>query len=151
MEQEVEWRYAFDIHCNAFLPFFLLASVLHYFLLPFLLAPSLPALIVSNALYALALALYFYITHLGYRGKRLRDGPHPTDRLPTHASTPTQPTAPPNTTKTTALPFLHKTEVFLYPSGLALVLFVLLLLVGLLGEPYRFSATLLMDRLYFRP
>lgn len=68
MEQEVEWRYAFDIHCNAFLPFFLLASVLHYFLLPFLLSPTLPALVVSNAVFGLALALYFYITHLGYRG-----------------------------------------------------------------------------------
>lgn len=139
----MEWRYAFDIHCNAFLPFFLLASVLHYFLLPFLLAPSLPALIVSNALYALALALYFYITHLGYRGKR-RPQVSPLAHPPIH---PTQPHPTPNTT---ALPFLHKTEVFLYPSGLALVLFVLLLLVGLLGEPYRYSATLLMDRLYFR-
>jgi hypothetical protein len=61
----------------------------------------------------------------------------PTDRLtsPKHAHT--------------ALPFLHKTEVFLYPSGLALVPFVLFLLTGLLGEPYRFSATRVMASWYF--
>lgn len=34
----MEWSYAFDIHCNASLPYILLTSVLQYFLLPFLLS-----------------------------------------------------------------------------------------------------------------
>jgi len=116
VEQEVEWRYAFDIHCNAFLPFFLLTSVLHYFFLPLLLRPSLMALIASNALFAIAFALYFYVTHLGYR----------------------------------ALPFLHRTQVFLYPSSLAVVLFFLFLVLGMLGEPYRFQATRVIAQVYYR-
>ncbi len=115
VEQEVEWRYAFDIHCNAFLPFFLLTSVLHYFFLPLLLSPSLMALVASNALFGVAFALYFYVTHLGYR----------------------------------ALPFLHKTEVFLYPSSLAVVLFFLFLFLGMLGEPYRIQATRVMASVYY--
>ncbi|TFJ83942.1 hypothetical protein NSK_005037 [Nannochloropsis salina CCMP1776] len=116
VEQEVEWRYAFDIHCNAFLPFFLLTSVLHFFLLPLLLRPSLMALIVSNAIFGAAFAVYFYVTHLGYR----------------------------------ALPFLHRTEVFLYPSILAVLLFFLFLVLGMLGEPYRIQASRTMARLYYR-
>jgi hypothetical protein len=116
VEQEVEWRYAFDIHCNAFLPYFLLTSVAHYFFLPLLLSSSLMALIASNMLFAVGFALYFYITHLGYR----------------------------------ALPFLQRTEVFLYPSSLAVVLFFVLLIFGMLGEPYRVSATRVMAHFYYR-
>lgn len=157
----MEWRYAFDIHCNAFLPFFLLASVLHYFLLPLLLPPSLVALILSNGLFAVAFALYFYITHLGYRGPCVCGVFLPPSLSSTHPNQSIDPRAKanpptPNThtpldpRRCTALPFLHKTEVFLYPSGLALVLFVLFLLVGLLGEPYRISATRVMAAWYFR-
>lgn len=116
VEQEVEWRYAFDIHTNAFLPFFLVSSVLQYILLPILMGKSLVAMLLSNLLWAAAFTLYFYITHVGYR----------------------------------ALPFLHKTEVFLYPSTAALFLFVLCLALGFLGEPYRFQATRAMAWMYFR-
>jgi UNC-50 family len=42
VEQEVEWRYAFDIHTNAFLPFFLVSSVLQYILLPILMGEDPP-------------------------------------------------------------------------------------------------------------
>ena len=38
-----------------------------FFLLPLVLGKSLFALIVSNTLYALSFAWYWYITHLGYR------------------------------------------------------------------------------------
>ena len=38
-----------------------------FFLLPLVLGKSLFAMIVSNTLYAAALAWYWYITHLGYR------------------------------------------------------------------------------------
>lgn len=82
VEQRMEWMYAFDIHCNSFFPLFLVLDVLHYFLLPFLIQPTLAATVTSNFLYAVALCYYLYISSLGY----------------------------------STLPFLLKTEVFLYPS-----------------------------------
>merc|ERR1711920_1031610 len=66
VDQKIEWMYAFDIHCNSFFPLFLVLYVAHYFLLPFLVQPSIAALIASNALYAVGLCYYFYITSLGY-------------------------------------------------------------------------------------
>ena len=68
VKQRVEWLYAFDIHCNAFFPLFLILYGIQFFLLPLVLGESLFALILSNSLYALAFSWYFYITHLGYRG-----------------------------------------------------------------------------------
>jgi len=66
VEQRMEWKYAFDIHCNSFFPLFLLLYVLHYFFLPFLVQSSSLATILGNALYATALCYYLYITSLGY-------------------------------------------------------------------------------------
>jgi len=67
VKQSVEWLYAFDIHCNAFFPFFVVTYGVQFFLLPIVLDDSLFALIVANTLYAIAFSWYFYITHLGYR------------------------------------------------------------------------------------
>mmetsp|Transcript_28357 Transcript_28357/g.39909 ORF Transcript_28357/g.39909 Transcript_28357/m.39909 type:complete len:299 (+) Transcript_28357:156-1052(+) len=67
VRQSVEWLYAFDIHCNAFFPLFIVLYVVQFFLLPLILGRSLLALIVANTLYAVAFAWYWYITHLGYR------------------------------------------------------------------------------------
>ncbi|KAG7349802.1 UNC-50 family protein [Nitzschia inconspicua] len=67
VRQSVEWLYAFDIHCNAFFPVFVLLYGVQFFLLPLVLGTSLVALLLSNTLYAAALAWYWYITHLGYR------------------------------------------------------------------------------------
>ncbi|XRB08206.1 UNC-50 [Pycnococcus provasolii] len=66
VEQHVEWLYAFDVHCNAYFPLFLLLHVLQYFLLPLLLSGGFIGCLVSNALYAVALAYYHYVTFLGY-------------------------------------------------------------------------------------
>lgn len=66
VEQRMEWLYAFDIHCNAFFPLFVLLYVVHYFLLPVLVRPSSGALILGNSLYATALCYYSYVTWLGY-------------------------------------------------------------------------------------
>ena len=65
--QHVEWLYAFDVHCNAFFSYFLVAYVLHYLVLPVALGHSIFALIVANALHLAAVAAYCYITHLGFR------------------------------------------------------------------------------------
>jgi len=91
VRQRVEWLYAFDIHCNAFFPLFVLIYCVQFFLLPLVLGKSLLALMVSNSLFAFAFGWYFYVTHLGYR----------------------------------ALPFLSKTEVFLFPIVGVLLVYVL--------------------------
>ena len=65
--QSVEWRYAFDIHCNAFFVFFLFTYILQFFFLPLLDNRSFVAMIFANAFYVIACTCYFYITHLGYR------------------------------------------------------------------------------------
>ncbi|KAL1525725.1 hypothetical protein AB1Y20_020569 [Prymnesium parvum] len=62
----VEWRYAFDVHCNSFLPMSLLLHVGQYLLLPVLLREGVLAIILSNTLYALAFSIYHYLTFLGY-------------------------------------------------------------------------------------
>jgi hypothetical protein len=68
VKQTVEWLYAFDIHCNAFFPFFVMVYGVQFFLLPIVLGTSVMSLIISNTLFAVAFSWYFYITHLGYRG-----------------------------------------------------------------------------------
>ena len=65
--QNVEWRYAFDIHCNSFFVFFLFTYILQFFFLPLLDNRSLTAMIFANGFYVIACTCYFYITHLGYR------------------------------------------------------------------------------------
>eukprot|EP00930_Biecheleria_cincta_P059005 TRINITY_DN44771_c0_g1_i1.p1 TRINITY_DN44771_c0_g1~~TRINITY_DN44771_c0_g1_i1.p1 ORF type:complete len:265 (-),score=38.15 TRINITY_DN44771_c0_g1_i1:52-789(-) len=101
VEQRVEWMYAFDIHCNSFFPSFLVLYVLHYFLLPLVVQPTLTAAVVSNSLHAGAMCYYLYIMSLGYN----------------------------------ALPFLERTEVFLYPSGV-------LVLAGIVLSLLRVNLTL---------
>lgn len=67
VRQNVEWLYAFDIHCNAFFPAFVLLYGVQFFLLKLVLGQSLVSLSISNTLYAVAGGWYFYVTHLGYR------------------------------------------------------------------------------------
>ena len=66
IEQQVEWLYAFDIHCNAFFPVFTLLFTLQYFFLPVLLTPAFLSTLLSNSLYLLAGMAYLYVTFLGY-------------------------------------------------------------------------------------
>jgi len=67
VKQNVEWLYAFDVHCNAFVPLFVLLYGVQFFLLPVVLGTSLLSFGVSNTLFAISFSWYFYITHLGYR------------------------------------------------------------------------------------
>ena len=64
--ETVEWRYAFDVHCNAFFPLFLLLYVLQFLLLPLLLRDGHLATLLSNTLYLAAFSAYHYLTFLGY-------------------------------------------------------------------------------------
>mmetsp|Transcript_58961 Transcript_58961/g.120718 ORF Transcript_58961/g.120718 Transcript_58961/m.120718 type:complete len:244 (+) Transcript_58961:401-1132(+) len=67
VEQEVEWMYSFDVHCNSFFPLFLILYVLQFFLLPLLMQKGFLATFASNTLFLLAIAYYHYITFLGYQ------------------------------------------------------------------------------------
>ena len=69
VRQTVEWMYAFDVHCNAFFPAFVLLYGLQYFLLPLVLKEGFVAFLVSNVLHSVGFFYYFYVTHLGYRGE----------------------------------------------------------------------------------
>lgn len=66
--QPIEWLYAFDVHCNAFFPLFLLTYVVQYFLLPvvYSLDGSLFACILANLLHTAAVTYYCYVVSLGY-------------------------------------------------------------------------------------
>ena len=66
VEQEVEWVYAFDIHCNAYFPMFVLLYVVQFLLLPLLVSSTLLATLASNTLYAVAFGAYHYVSFLGY-------------------------------------------------------------------------------------
>jgi len=66
LEQSVEWLYAFDVHCNAFFPLFLLLHVVQFLLWPLLLSDRFAATLVANSLYFIAHANYWHVTFLGY-------------------------------------------------------------------------------------
>jgi len=66
VDQDVEWLFAFDIHCNAYMPPFLILYVLQYFAIPIILKDTFFALIVANTAYAVAVIYYHYIYFLGY-------------------------------------------------------------------------------------
>jgi len=67
VRQTVEFMYAFDIHCNAFFPLFVMLYGVQFFLLPIVLGRNFMAFFMSNVLYGIAFGWYFYVTHLGYR------------------------------------------------------------------------------------
>ena len=69
--QDVEWLYAYDVHCNAYICSFGVTYVLQYLLLPILLSKTVLSCIMANTLYAIAVVWYAYITHLGYKGKNI--------------------------------------------------------------------------------
>ena len=67
VEQSVEWLFAWDVHCNAFVPVLLLVYVANFLLLPLVMAgDGLVPCLVGNALYAAAAGHYLYITFQGY-------------------------------------------------------------------------------------
>mmetsp|Transcript_3834 Transcript_3834/g.10865 ORF Transcript_3834/g.10865 Transcript_3834/m.10865 type:complete len:254 (+) Transcript_3834:316-1077(+) len=66
VEQDVEWLYAFDVHCNSYFPLFILLYVVQFLLSPFLLWNSFLPSVVSSLLYAFALVVYHYLNFLGY-------------------------------------------------------------------------------------
>ncbi|SAL97536.1 hypothetical protein [Absidia glauca] len=68
--QQVEWAYAFDVHCNSFFPVFLILYVVQFFFMPLLQRSNWISLLVGNAMYLISSLWYIYGTFLGYNGKK---------------------------------------------------------------------------------
>lgn len=66
VEQRVEWLYAFDVHCNAFAPTYVLLYLLQLLLSPFLRRSGYLASTFSCLLYAVALGYHNYCVFVGY-------------------------------------------------------------------------------------
>ena len=64
--QVIEYFYAFDVHCNSFVPLYFFACTLQFLFLPILISDSFTSLIVSNLLYAAGTMIYCMVTTLGY-------------------------------------------------------------------------------------
>ncbi|XP_065176001.1 protein unc-50 homolog [Sycon ciliatum] len=62
----VEWRYSFDVHLNAFLPFLVILHIVQVLLMHAGLEQFGFVRLLSNALWLVAFGYYFYITFLGY-------------------------------------------------------------------------------------
>ncbi|GAA97099.1 uncharacterized protein L969DRAFT_96978 [Mixia osmundae IAM 14324] len=65
-EQEVEWGYSFDVHCNSFFPMFLHLYLAQLVLSAVVTRDNWVCLWVGNTLYLAAFAQYIYVTYLGY-------------------------------------------------------------------------------------
>ncbi|KAI5117752.1 hypothetical protein M0805_000596 [Coniferiporia weirii] len=61
----VEWAYAFDVHTNAFFPFYLTLYLAQLFLVPIVLKDNWVCLWVGNTLYLAGFAQYVYGVYLG--------------------------------------------------------------------------------------
>eukprot|EP01060_Flectonema_neradi_P023781 TRINITY_DN3212_c2_g1_i1.p1 TRINITY_DN3212_c2_g1~~TRINITY_DN3212_c2_g1_i1.p1 ORF type:complete len:252 (+),score=10.38 TRINITY_DN3212_c2_g1_i1:117-872(+) len=64
--QPVEWQYSFDIHCNALFSFMMVSTVVHFFLLPWILKDSFSGRLLSNFIFSAGLTAYFYVSFRGY-------------------------------------------------------------------------------------
>ncbi|KAI8139685.1 UNC-50 [Fennellomyces sp. T-0311] len=66
VDQQVEWAYAFDVHCNSFFPLFLVLYVLQFCFMPLLQRSNWISLFVGNTMYFVATVWYIYGTFLGF-------------------------------------------------------------------------------------
>ncbi|KAG5492814.1 hypothetical protein JKF63_01394 [Porcisia hertigi] len=61
LRSDLDWRYAFDVHCNGYFTFFMWTEVIAYFL-----APLMHMSWVSNAIVSIGVTTYLYNVFLGY-------------------------------------------------------------------------------------
>lgn len=69
--QKVEWAYAFDVHCNSFLPVYIILYLVQLFFLPLLLRDNWISMFIGNLMYCIALIWYMAGTFLGFNGENL--------------------------------------------------------------------------------
>jgi hypothetical protein len=68
--QGIEYQYAFDIHCNSFVPFYFFSFILQYFFAPLIISDNMISVFISNGLFLIGIIYYGYVTLLGYYGKK---------------------------------------------------------------------------------
>jgi hypothetical protein len=68
VEQNVEWAYCFDTHCNSFVPVFVINYLLQLFLVSILYQNTVISRLLGNSMYLFSAFSYNYITFLGYSG-----------------------------------------------------------------------------------
>ncbi|KAI8081257.1 UNC-50-like protein [Thamnidium elegans] len=64
--QKVEWAYAFDVHCNSFLPVYIILYIVQLFFLPLLLKDNWISLFIGNSMYCISLIWYMTGTFMGF-------------------------------------------------------------------------------------
>ena len=69
VEQEVEWMYAWDVHCNSYVALLGWTHVGVLLGLPYLMSDGWGPTLVGNAIYAAAYLHYLYVTFSGYLGE----------------------------------------------------------------------------------
>ena len=69
--QTIEFQYAFDIHCNAFVPFYFFSFILQFLTMPYIISDSIFSVFISNGLFLTGILYYAYVTLLGYYGKKI--------------------------------------------------------------------------------
>ena len=66
-EQKIEYVYAFDIHCNSFVPLYFFSGVIPFCLLPLVNGNGgFLQVLISNGLTFIGVLYYFYVTFMGY-------------------------------------------------------------------------------------
>ncbi|ODQ80990.1 hypothetical protein BABINDRAFT_179637 [Babjeviella inositovora NRRL Y-12698] len=65
-DEELEWAFCFDIHCNSFLIIWVSLYLVQFVLLPVLTLDNWLSLFLGNTMYFGALSYYFVITFYGY-------------------------------------------------------------------------------------
>ena len=65
-EQNIEYVYAFDIHCNAFVTLYFFCAVIPYIILPIVNGYKLFQVIIANTLLCIGVLYYCYVTFMGY-------------------------------------------------------------------------------------
>ncbi|KAI8968901.1 UNC-50 [Mycotypha africana] len=64
--QKVEWTYAFDIHCNSFVPVYIILYIVQVFFLPLILKDNWVSMCIGNFMYCASLIWYLISTFLGF-------------------------------------------------------------------------------------
>lgn len=65
-EQTIEYVYAFDIHCNSFVPLYFFCAVLPFIFLPLVNGYNIIQVIIGNSLLCIGVLYYCYVTFMGY-------------------------------------------------------------------------------------
>lgn len=65
-ENDLEWAYCFDVHCNSFLVIWVALYMVQFILLPLLTMNNWIGSFLGNTLYFVSLSYYFVITFYGY-------------------------------------------------------------------------------------